>query len=32
MKNEEISEGYKNLIMHVSLPIGNDILMSSDVP
>ncbi len=32
MQNEEISEGDKNLIMHVSLPIGNDILMGSDVP
>ena len=32
MQNEEIPEGDKNLIMHVSLPIGNDILMGSDVP
>ena len=31
MQNEETSEDDKNLIMHVSLPIGNDILMGSDV-
>lgn len=32
IQNEETSEDDKNLIMHVSLPIGNDILMGSDVP
>jgi PhnB protein len=31
MENEEFPEEDKNLIMHVSLPIGNDILMGSDV-
>lgn len=27
-----VSEEDRNLVMHVSLPIGNDILMGSDVP
>ena len=31
VENEEFPEEDKNLIMHVSLPIGNDILMGSDV-
>jgi PhnB protein len=28
--SENLSEADKNLVMHVSLPIGNDILMASD--
>ena len=28
----EASENDRNLIMHVSLPIGNEVLMGSDVP
>lgn len=28
----EVSEDDKNLIMHVSLPIGKDVLMGSDAP
>src|SRR5690554_4978339 len=31
VENEEFPEEDKNLIMHVSLPIGNDLLMGSDV-
>jgi len=31
MQNEDIPEEDKDLVMHVSLPIGNNILMGSDV-
>ncbi|MDD4632839.1 MAG: VOC family protein [Proteiniphilum sp.] len=32
MEGMPIPEEDRNLVMHVSLPIGNDILMGSDVP
>ncbi len=31
MENKDITEEDKNLIMHISLPIGRDVLMGSDV-
>src|SRR5690606_8588845 len=31
MENYEFPEEDKNLVMHVSLPLGNDVLMGSDV-
>ncbi len=31
IEGAEIPEGERDLVMHVSLPIGNDILMGSDV-
>jgi len=32
MEGMKVSEEDRNLVMHVSLPIGDDILMGSDVP
>ena len=32
MENEEFPTEDKNLVMHVSLPIGNEVLMGSDIP
>lgn len=31
IENQELPEEDQNLVMHVSLPLGNDILMGSDV-
>lgn len=31
MENVELADEDKNLIMHVSLPLGNDVLMGSDI-